>query len=379
MTKNTFEFEDLEAVESSVTPLRTPGAHEESATASSDGNLQVEGEATKKHNPRQPAAQAVPPSNNTRAIAKKVTGYLAVFCVAVGGTHFAAEMKAKESARLGMGLTSAASKPLPEPSVKEIATTPRALPEFLANVISTTPRTQQRSSVAFDSSSIAKNGFNAGTPFNGGMSQEVSVNNTDWTLNQLNAKSIDQEKRVLQLEAQVAMLHLDLTKQKSESYAAMEAATEAGKAVLAVSQGLKSMKAKVGVLSNAVNNNGKAIAGLEDRLSSAYHHVNARVSNIKSSQKTGQPSVSHSAVPSSRESISDRSKPAIKQLHTFDPVMVTERGAFVRNLVTEERRVLELGKKYNDIGRVTSVDPQKMVVHGVSISGTRWVIRKVVE
>ncbi len=197
----------------------------------------------------------------------------------------------------------------------------------------------------------------------------------EWIVSQLRSAAMVQEKRILQLEAQVAMLSLDLTKQKAESHAAVQAASEAGKAVLVVRDNLKVMRQQVSDLKSDIGRNREQIAEGLSRIDSATRHYDGKhESREKKVAANAKQSVSK---PVTEPSIPNKQDvPIIKQLQGYDPVMVTERGAYVRNLVTDNRRTLELGAKYRDIGRITRVDPQNNRVYGVTADGTSWVIQK---
>lgn len=186
-----------------------------------------------------------------------------------------------------------------------------------------------------------------------------------WVLNQLKGSSIEHDKDILQLQAQVALLQLELTKQRSETFAAMQAASEAASTVLGTREVLKQLKHKVVALGGDVKSNGKL-----------YESLARKFEDLDQKKKTPLISKKQKVVKAEQTSRRSTKIPPTKQMVSFSPVMVTERGAFVLNTITNDRRVLEVGAKYPDLGRITKVDPKTNQVFGLTNDGLAWVIKK---
>ena len=185
------------------------------------------------------------------------------------------------------------------------------------------------------------------------------------------------DSKLLNLEAQVAMLNLELTKQKNESYSAMRVSGEAARAVIAVRQMVKEMQTDLSGFREGLESNQKAIG----RIETTVNTLKATVDQAKVEKQAPKPSRTAKSTERKKESKSSISKPKpeienYRRLAIFEPIMVTGNGAYILNVGNGDRRVLEINKKYSDLGRITKTDEKSLRIYGISPEGEKWVIYK---
>lgn len=197
--------------------------------------------------------------------------------------------------------------------------------------------------------------------------EESEAANDEWVITQLKSNAIEHGKKILQLEAQVALLQLDLTKQKSESFSAMQAASEAATTILAMREIMRKLNKEVRSLGGKIDANEKNYASLMKKIEPKLGRLEKKV--VRSGEK--KPTVSNAPLITSSKEIQPR-----RNMRSYSTVMVNDRAAFVLNIHSNERRVLEVGSRYPDLGRVEGVSRDNDSVFGVTNDGLSWVIRK---
>ena len=365
MSKDEIEFEELPSREVSLEPVPIV----------SDSKGGTDQQNTAHVNPKVPVSSSL----LLKGVAVSMTTLAISMAGYVGSTHFAERERPKE----------VEAQPLKVRMIERVSQTGSNQTEVLVD--SSSESLIERSAESFadgrngESSNYSPDGerpkswgftdidppivseFSATVPVRNVLpirSTEGSAEDA-WVLNQLKGSSIEHDKDILQLQAQVALLQLELTKQRSETFAAMQAASEAASIVLGTREVLKQLKHKVVALGGDVKSHGK----LYDSLARKFEDLD---------QKKKTPLISKkSKVVKAEQAVRRSTKiPSTKQMVSFSPVMVTERGAFVLNTITNDRRVLEVGAKYPDLGRVTKVDPKTNQVFGLTNDGLAWVIKK---
>ncbi len=200
------------------------------------------------------------------------------------------------------------------------------------------------------------------------ISPSTETTDDEWVISQLKSNAIEHGKKILQLEAQVALLQLDLTKQKTESFSAMQAASEAATTILAMREVLRKLNTKVRSLGGKISANEKNYASLIDKIEPKLGRLEKQVAKRTTEKKITTPTAPSTSTP--RE-VQER-----KHMRSYSTVMVNDRAAFVLNLHSNERRVLEIGSKYPDLGRIEGVSRDSNSVFGVTNDGLSWVIKK---
>ncbi len=190
----------------------------------------------------------------------------------------------------------------------------------------------------------------------------------EWVISQLKSNAIENGKKILQLEAQVALLQLDLTKQKSESFSAMQAASEAATTLLAMREVLRKLNSQVRTLGGKIDANEKNYASLLKTIEPKLGRLEKRVVQKENFKKSTVSEVHTEVTP--KEDLQR------KHMRSYSTVMVNDRAAFVLNVHSNERRVLEIGSKYPDLGRVEGVSRDENSVFGVTNDGLSWIIKK---
>ena len=188
-------------------------------------------------------------------------------------------------------------------------------------------------------------------------------------------ESDQQASQLLQLEAEVAMLKLELTKQRTESYAAMRVAGESATAVLDIRNFIKGMGSEISAMKKDVAKGTESVKDLAKQ-----------VEQLKSGDLAATKTVvAKSAAPPKESAVSVATKVVaaepivpiedeVRRLALFEPVMVTEYGGYVTNIANGKSKVLEINAKYADVGRVTHVDQTTSSIYGISPNGEEWVI-----
>lgn len=190
----------------------------------------------------------------------------------------------------------------------------------------------------------------------------------EWVISQLKSNAIEHGKKILQLEAQVALLQLDLTKQKSESFSAMQAASEAATTILAMREVLRKLNKQVRSLGGKIDANEKNYASLLKKIEPKLGKLEKRVEKREGPKKSAALEV--------RSEVTPKEDLQRKHMRSYSTVMVNDRAAFVLNVHSNERRVLEIGSKYPDLGRVEGVSRDENSVFGVTNDGLSWIIKK---